>query len=100
MKHSISFQKDINHDKVRLAYRQVIANTLDEAEMAAIPPFKSAASFHCCTLHGRVADILALASRDVLSAIGAPLAVACPVLFPLALVASCTPHILQYLMPI
>ncbi|KAK4699382.1 succinate dehydrogenase (ubiquinone) flavoprotein subunit, partial [Phenoliferia sp. Uapishka_3] len=46
MKHSISFQKDINHDKVRLAYRQVIANTLDESEMAAIPPFKSEPSFY------------------------------------------------------
>ena len=34
MKHSISFQKDINADKTRLTYRKVIANTLDEAEMA------------------------------------------------------------------
>lgn len=35
----VSFQKDINADKVRLAYRGVTATTLDEAEMKPIPPF-------------------------------------------------------------
>ncbi len=39
MKHSISFQRDINVDKVRLAYRDVINKTLDENEMATIAPF-------------------------------------------------------------
>ena len=40
MKHTISFQKDINTDKVRLSYREVINHTLDENEMATIAPFK------------------------------------------------------------
>lgn len=39
VRHSISYQKDINTDKVRLAYREVINHTLDEAEFATIEPF-------------------------------------------------------------
>lgn len=55
MKHSISFQKNINEDKVKMSYRAVVSATLDQAEMASyvsrssfahsltarrIPPFK------------------------------------------------------------
>lgn len=40
MKHSISFQKDVNSDPVKLGYREVIHSTLDSAEMETIPPFK------------------------------------------------------------
>lgn len=39
MKHTLSFQKT-PHGKVDLSYRGVIANTLDEAECKAVPPFK------------------------------------------------------------
>ncbi|KAJ2451222.1 succinate dehydrogenase flavoprotein subunit [Coemansia sp. RSA 2337] len=39
MKHSLSYQKDVDHP-VELSYRGVIANTLDEAECKAVPPFK------------------------------------------------------------
>ncbi|EMT65083.1 Putative succinate dehydrogenase [ubiquinone] flavoprotein subunit, mitochondrial [Fusarium odoratissimum] len=39
MKHTLSFQKE-PHGKVDLAYRKVIANTLDEAECKPVPPFK------------------------------------------------------------
>lgn len=39
MKHTIAYQKDISADKVSLTYRNVIATTLDESEMKAIPPF-------------------------------------------------------------
>lgn len=38
MKHTISFQKDINADKVKLGYRKVIGTTLDENEMKACVP--------------------------------------------------------------
>ncbi|SGY16832.1 BQ5605_C012g07004 [Microbotryum silenes-dioicae] len=40
MKHTLSFQKDVNKDKVKLSYRNVVSHTLDENEMKAIPPFK------------------------------------------------------------
>ncbi|KAM0280739.1 hypothetical protein ACHAQH_003909 [Verticillium albo-atrum] len=39
MKHTLSFQKE-PHGKVDLGYRRVIANTLDENECKAVPPFK------------------------------------------------------------
>lgn len=39
MKHTLSFQKT-PHGKVDLSYRGVIANTLDENECKAVPPFK------------------------------------------------------------
>jgi succinate dehydrogenase (ubiquinone) flavoprotein subunit len=39
MKHTLSFQKQ-PHGKVDLTYRSVVANTLDENECAAVPPFK------------------------------------------------------------
>ena len=39
MKHTLSFQKS-PHGKVDLSYRGVIANTLDENECKAVPPFK------------------------------------------------------------
>ncbi|KAF5330533.1 hypothetical protein D9619_005532 [Psilocybe cf. subviscida] len=40
MKHTLSFQHDPNSPDVELRYRNVIANTLDEAECKAVPPFK------------------------------------------------------------
>jgi len=40
MKHTLSFQHDIESPKVDLQYREVIATTLDEAECKAVPPFK------------------------------------------------------------
>jgi succinate dehydrogenase (ubiquinone) flavoprotein subunit len=40
MKHTLSFQHDPNSPDVELRYRSVIANTLDEAECKAVPPFK------------------------------------------------------------
>jgi hypothetical protein len=40
MKHTLSWQKDINTDRTKLTYRAVNPNTLDENEMKAIPPFK------------------------------------------------------------
>jgi succinate dehydrogenase (ubiquinone) flavoprotein subunit len=39
MKHTLSYQKT-PQGKVDLSYRQVIGHTLDENEVAAIPPFK------------------------------------------------------------
>ena len=39
MKHSLTFQKE-PHGKVDLSYRKVVSTTLDEAECAAVPPFK------------------------------------------------------------
>lgn len=52
MKHTLSFQRDISDDKTRLAYREVMSNTLDENEMKSIPPFKrtceSVLSFAWC----------------------------------------------------
>ncbi|WVF73116.1 succinate dehydrogenase [ubiquinone] flavoprotein subunit, mitochondrial [Kwoniella sp. CBS 6097] len=40
MKHTLSFQRDPESPKVELQYREVIANTLDEAECKPVPPFK------------------------------------------------------------
>jgi len=40
MKHTLSFQHDTESPKVDLQYRAVIAETLDEAECKAVPPFK------------------------------------------------------------
>lgn len=39
MKHTLTYQKQ-PHGNVDLTYRRVIANTLDEAECKAVPPFK------------------------------------------------------------
>jgi succinate dehydrogenase (ubiquinone) flavoprotein subunit len=39
MKHTLSFQPT-PHGEVKLGYRSVMANTLDEAECKAVPPFK------------------------------------------------------------
>lgn len=39
MKHTLSFQKDVE-GKTRLAYRNVVHDTLDQNEMKTIPPFK------------------------------------------------------------
>ncbi|KAJ3920058.1 fumarate reductase/succinate dehydrogenase flavoprotein-like protein [Lentinula edodes] len=38
MKHTLSFQKDINMLSIELKYRKVIDHTLDEKECQAIPP--------------------------------------------------------------
>lgn len=40
MKHTLSFQKDIESPDVQLQYRDVISGTLDEAECKSVPPFK------------------------------------------------------------
>lgn len=40
MKHSLTFQRDLESPDVELTYRQVIATTLDENECKAVPPFK------------------------------------------------------------
>lgn len=40
MKHTLSFQHDINSPDVELKYRKVIGTTLDENECKAVPPFK------------------------------------------------------------
>lgn len=40
MKHTLTTLKDQNSPKVDLSYRGVIANTLDENECKAVPPFK------------------------------------------------------------
>lgn len=40
MKHTLSFQHDIESPKVDLQYRGVIAETLDENECKSVPPFK------------------------------------------------------------
>ena len=39
MKHSLTFQRK-PHDKVEIGYRAVVGHTLDEAECAAVAPFK------------------------------------------------------------
>ncbi|KAJ1882340.1 succinate dehydrogenase flavoprotein subunit, partial [Kickxella alabastrina] len=39
MKHSLSYQADVDKP-VELKYRSVVANTLDENECKAVPPFK------------------------------------------------------------
>lgn len=40
MKHTLSFQPDVNKPDVVLKYRNVIDTTLDEAECKPVPPFK------------------------------------------------------------
>jgi len=40
MKHTLSWQKDVATDKVKLGYRHVTNTTLDEAECKPVPPFK------------------------------------------------------------
>jgi succinate dehydrogenase (ubiquinone) flavoprotein subunit len=40
MKHTLTFQRDVTKPDVELTYRGVIANTLDENECKAVPPFK------------------------------------------------------------
>ena len=40
MKHTLSFQHDIESPKVDLKSRGVIDTTLDENECKAVPPFK------------------------------------------------------------
>ncbi|KAJ3726155.1 FAD binding domain-containing protein [Lentinula raphanica] len=40
MKHTLSFQKDVNSPDVELKYRGVIDTTLDENECKPVPPFK------------------------------------------------------------
>uniref|UniRef100_A0ABQ0L7Y7 Succinate dehydrogenase [ubiquinone] flavoprotein subunit, mitochondrial n=1 Tax=Mycena chlorophos TaxID=658473 RepID=A0ABQ0L7Y7_MYCCL len=40
MKHTLSFQPDVNSPDVELKYRGVIATTLDENECKSVPPFK------------------------------------------------------------
>jgi len=40
MKHTLSFQKDVNSPEVELKYRGVIDTTLDENECKPVPPFK------------------------------------------------------------
>ncbi|KIJ94378.1 hypothetical protein K443DRAFT_110475 [Laccaria amethystina LaAM-08-1] len=40
MKHTLSFQHDVNSPEVELKYRNVIDTTLDEAECKPVPPFK------------------------------------------------------------
>jgi succinate dehydrogenase (ubiquinone) flavoprotein subunit len=39
MKHTLTWQKE-PHKKVDIGYRAVVANTLDENECKAVPPFK------------------------------------------------------------
>jgi succinate dehydrogenase (ubiquinone) flavoprotein subunit len=40
MKHTLSFQPDVESPDVKLTYRSVTHNTLDENECKAVPPFK------------------------------------------------------------
>ncbi|PBK78080.1 probable SDH1-succinate dehydrogenase (ubiquinone) flavoprotein precursor, mitochondrial [Armillaria ostoyae] len=40
MKHTLSFQRDVNEPDVELTYRRVINTTLDENECKPVPPFK------------------------------------------------------------
>ena len=40
MKHTLTFQRDINKPDVEIRYRGVIDTTLDENECKAVPPFK------------------------------------------------------------
>lgn len=40
MKHTLTFQRDVESPEVEIQYRGVIANTLDENECKAVPPFK------------------------------------------------------------
>lgn len=40
MKHTLSYQTDVDSPNVRLEYRRVIDKTLDENECKSVPPFK------------------------------------------------------------
>jgi succinate dehydrogenase (ubiquinone) flavoprotein subunit len=40
MKHTLTFQRDVNEPDVEIQYRGVIGTTLDENECKAVPPFK------------------------------------------------------------
>jgi succinate dehydrogenase (ubiquinone) flavoprotein subunit len=40
MKHTLTFQRDVNEPDVDITYRSVIGTTLDEKECKAVPPFK------------------------------------------------------------
>ena len=40
MKHTLTWQRDVNSPDVEIKYREVIAETLDENECKAVPPFK------------------------------------------------------------
>jgi len=40
MKHTLTFQRDVNEPDVEIQYRSVIGTTLDENECKAVPPFK------------------------------------------------------------
>jgi len=40
MKHTLTFQPDVNEPDVEIQYRGVIGTTLDENECKAVPPFK------------------------------------------------------------
>ena len=40
MKHTLTFQRDVNEPDVEIQYRGVINTTLDENECKAVPPFK------------------------------------------------------------
>ena len=40
MKHTLTFQKDVNAPEVDIKYRGVISTTLDENECKSVPPFK------------------------------------------------------------
>jgi succinate dehydrogenase (ubiquinone) flavoprotein subunit len=40
MKHTLSFQEDVNSPEIMLKYRNVINTTLDEQECKPIPPVK------------------------------------------------------------
>lgn len=63
MKHTLSFQRDINSDKTRLSYRAVNPLTLDENEMKPIPPFKRTCAFTCSFLLPLLSSPLRLPCR-------------------------------------
>ena len=40
MKHTLTWQHDVNSPEVEIKYRNVISETLDENECKSVPPFK------------------------------------------------------------
>ena len=40
MKHTLTWQHDVESPEVEIKYRNVIHNTLDENECKSVPPFK------------------------------------------------------------
>ena len=40
MKHTLTWQHDVNSPEVEIKYRNVISETLDESECKSVPPFK------------------------------------------------------------